>query len=205
MEDSSGLRSLLKIPFVYNLFQELVGGNAARKQFVKDHIRARPGDRVVDIGCGPAQMFSWLPDVGYVGFDISASYIAAAQRQYGARGTFIVGDTTTLWDDIRLKDADIVICSAILHHLDDTTALHLMTFAYHILKKGGRLVSGDPCWIPNQGLLSKWVTSRDRGKNIRTAAGYRRLAEQVFQNVTAVVYENPLRIPGPGCAIECQK
>src|SRR6266536_3831633 len=135
MEDSSGLRSLLRIPFVYNLFQELVGGNAARKQFVQDHIRARPGDRVVAIGCGPAQMLSWLPAVSYIGFDISASYIAAAQRQYGAKGAFIVGDTTSLWDDSRLTDADIVICSAILHHLDDDTALHLMKFAYHILKK----------------------------------------------------------------------
>lgn len=205
MEESSGLRSLLKIPAVYNLFQEIVGGNAARRRFIKDHVRARPGDRVVDIGCGPAQLLSWLPDVNYVGFDVSESYIAAAQRRYGAYGTFIVGDTTTLWDDIRVKDADIVICSAILHHLDDDKALHLMRFAHHILKRRGRLVSGDPCWIPNQGRLSRWVTSRDRGKNIRAVSEYCRLAEQVFQNVTAVVHRSPLRIPGPGCALECEK
>jgi SAM-dependent methyltransferase len=205
MEDSSGLQSVLKIPFVYNLFQEIVGGNAARKKFVKDHIRARPSDRVVDIGCGPADLFSWLPDVSYIGFDVSEAYIAAAQQRYGAKGIFIVGDTTTLWDDVRLKDTDIVICAATLHHLDDDQALHLMKFAHHVLKKGGRLITGDPCWIPNQGWLSRWITAHDRGKNVRTEPGYRQLAEQVFQSVTTVVDRSPLRIPGAGCAMECQK
>ena len=74
MQRNSGLQRWLKIPFLYNLFQEAIGGNALRRKFVQSHVRAKPGDKIIDIGCGPAQILPWLPAVDYLGFDVNPAW-----------------------------------------------------------------------------------------------------------------------------------
>ena len=70
---------------LYNYFQDLIGGNRLRKWFIDTHVRAKAGDKVIDIGCGPGQILPWLPPVEYIGFDVNPSYIASAQQKYGDR------------------------------------------------------------------------------------------------------------------------
>src|SRR5439155_26432553 len=124
----------------------------------------KPGDKVIDIGCGTARVLQSLPAVKYFGLDISPDYIAFARRTYGDKGTFVVGDMRSLRGDSRFKDADIVIAIAVLHHLYDEEAADCIGFAYDALKRGGRLVCFDACWIRNQVVVCKWVMSRDRGR-----------------------------------------
>jgi SAM-dependent methyltransferase len=205
MQTDSGLQRWLQIPSFYNFFQDLIGGNALRRRFIHDHVRAKTGDKVVDIGCGPAQILPWLPPVEYLGLDLSPAYISSAQRRHGNKGTFVVGDTRTLWDDPRFRDADVAIGLGILHHLDDQEAKHCMSFAYHALKNGGRFVCLDACWTPDQGVLAKYVMSLDRGQNVRTEQAYRELAQDIFPNVTTSVDLKPMRIPYATVVLECQK
>ena len=195
----------LKVPLFYNLFQGVVGGNALRRRIIQNHARARPGDKVIDIGCGPAQALQSLPNVEYLGLDIDPDYIAFARQAYGDKGTFVVGDTRSLWSDSRFKHADIVIAIAVLHHLDDEDAVDCIRFAYNALKRGGRLICHDPCWIPNQGMFSKWIMSHDRGRNIRTEQQYRQLVAKFFGNVRAWVDTKPMRIPYVTVLLECEK
>jgi SAM-dependent methyltransferase len=205
MQDDSGLKGVLRIPALYNLLQFLVGGSAARRTIIHEHMRAPAGCKVVDIGCGPGTMLAWMPAVEYVGFDISEAYIESARKQYGPRGTFLVGSTLTLRDDPRVKEADFVVCYGLLHHLSDDEVVHLMEFARDSLKTGGRLVTCDPCWVPNQGAISKWVMNSDRGKSIRTEGGYRQLAEKVFARVEIQVVPGLIRIPSEGAILNCTK
>jgi SAM-dependent methyltransferase len=193
------------MPFLYNLFQRVVGGNALRRRIIQNHARPRPADKVIDIGCGSAQALQSLPDVEYLGFDIDPDYIAFARRTYGDKGTFIVGDTRSLRGDSRFKDADIVIAVSVLHHLDDEEAADCIRFAYEALKQGGRLICHDACWIPNQGTLSRYIMSTDRGRNIRTEQQYRELAAKVFRSVRAWVDTKPMRIPYVTIVLECEK
>ena len=93
MQSDSGLLGWLKIPSIYNLFSTAVGGNVLRRSLVRNHVRAKPGDKVIDIGCGSAEVLRYLPAVDYIGIDINADYIAFARRAYGDKGTFLVGDT----------------------------------------------------------------------------------------------------------------
>jgi SAM-dependent methyltransferase len=205
MQSNAGLLRWLKVPFFYNLFQGVVGGNALRRRIIQNHARPRPGDKVIDIGCGPAQALQSLPNVEYLGLDINPDYIAFARRTYGHKGTFVVGDTRSLLGDSRFKDADIVIAVSVLHHLDDEEAADCIRFAHDALKQGGRLICHDACWIPNQGALSRYIMSTDRGRNIRTEQQYRQLAAKVFRNVRAWVDTKPMRIPYVTIVLECEK
>jgi len=207
MEDNSGLKCILGKHCVYNLFQEIVGGNSARKKFISDYVKANAGDKIVEIGCGPAQLLPWLVNIRYIGIDTNKDYIDSAKKEYRSQGLFLLGDTKLYEDDTRVLDADIVICSAILHHLNDDEAVHAIKFAYKVLKKGGRLVCGEPCWVPNQGYISKWILSNDRGKNIRDEEGYKRIMRGIFKNsnISSIIDLKPLRIPSTSVIITCVK
>src|SRR5215211_824419 len=205
MESDSGLLRWLKVPSLYNAFQAVVGGNTLRRRLIRNQVRSKPGDKVIDIGCGSAPALQWLSRVEYVGLDINSDCIALAQRTYGNRGAFVVGDPQSVRDDSRFRDADIVMAIGVLHHLDDEEAAHCIQFAYDALKEKGRFVCHEPCWIPNQGAISKFVMASDRGRNIRTEQQYRELAAKVFKNVEAQVDTKPMRIPYVTIVLECEK
>lgn len=205
MQNDSGLRALLSFPSVYNLFQTVVGAQKWRKQFIHETVRAKAGDKFVDVGCGPAKMIDWLPPVRYVGWDVSEDYINHARKQYGSRGVFLVGNTKTLRGNAELQHADIVMCCGVLHHLNDDEAIDLINLAFEVLKPGGRFVAMDPAYYPGQSKLSKWVVSKDRGMNIRDEASYRALAATSFANIKITLNPSPLRIPYAGFALECTK
>ena len=86
---TSGVRAILSHPAVYEAFQRIMGAKRGREWVVRDFIRPFPGMRILDLGCGPAEILSSLPtDVTYTGYDMSPEYIAAAKAKFGDRGTF---------------------------------------------------------------------------------------------------------------------
>lgn len=205
MEADAGLKRFLRVPALYDVFQDIIGGNALRQWFIQTHVRARPGDKIVDIGCGPGQILPWLPPVEYVGLDINADYVSSAQRKYGSKATFVLGDTRSLWGDLRFRHADIVIGLGILHHLNDDEALRCIRFAHQALKPGGRFVCLEACWTPKQSFLSKYVMRRDRGQYIRTERGYHELLQTEFRWPQAWVQRKPMRVPYVTIVLECEK
>ena len=205
MQSDSGLLGWLKVPSVYNVFSAAVGGNVLRRRLMQNHVRAKPGDKVIDIGCGSAQVLQYLPGVDYIGIDINPDYIAFTRRTYGNKGTFLVGDTQFFRGDPRFKDADIMMAFGLLHHLDDEEAEQCIRFAYDALNTTGRFVCHEPCWIPSQGAISKYIMSTDRGRNIRTEQQYCQLAAKAFKRVDTWVDMKPMRIPYVTIVLECEK
>ena len=205
MESDSGLLRWLNVPFVYNAFSAAVGANSLRRRLVQNQVRAKSGDKVIDIGCGSALALQWLPEVQYFGLDINADCIAFARQTYGNKGTFVIGDVGSLQGDPRFQDADIVMAIGVLHHLDDEEAADCIQFAHDALKPNGRFVCHEACWVPNQGVVSKYIMGSDRGRNIRTEQQYRQLAEKIFRNVEARVDTKPMRIPYVTIVLECEK
>ena len=197
MQSDSGLLRWLKGFFLYNVFQEAVGAKSVRRRIIQNHVRAQPGDKVIDVGCGSAQALHFLPDVEYIGLDINPDCIAFARRTYGSNGTFVVGDTQSLRGDLRFRD--------VLHHLDDQDAVHCIRFAYDAIKMSGGFICLDPGWIPNQRAFSKFVMANDRGRNIRTEQQYRQLAGNIFRNVHTWVDTKSMRIPYVTVVLECEK
>jgi ubiquinone/menaquinone biosynthesis C-methylase UbiE len=205
MQSDSGLLRWLNVPFVYNAFSAAVGANALRRKLIKNHVRANPGDKVIDIGCGSALALQWLPEVQYIGLDVNPDCISFAARTYGSKGTFVVGDVRSLQADSLFRDADIVMALGVLHHLDDQEAKDCIQFAYSALKPNGRFVCHEACWVPNQGAVSKYIMGSDRGRNIRTEQQYRELASTVFRKVNSSVDTKPMRIPYVTIVLECEK
>ena len=81
------LRQTLGNVGLYLALQKGIGADRIRYRCL-DEAELKPGDRILDVGCGPAYYFDRLPEVSYVGFDTSAPYIAYARKRYGDRGEF---------------------------------------------------------------------------------------------------------------------
>src|SRR5262249_59511280 len=90
---------------------------------------------------------------------------------------------------------DLALANGVLHHLDDEQALSLLRLAYTALKPGGRLVTFDGCFTPDQSRIARWLLRNDRGKFVRDEGEYRCLASTVFPEIHAQVQHGLLRLP----------
>ena len=78
---------LLDSPFFYRTLRILSRGG--RSKYVRDYVRPVAKDKILDIGCGPADILNYLPDVDYTGFDSNPKYIVAARKRFDNRGNFL--------------------------------------------------------------------------------------------------------------------
>jgi SAM-dependent methyltransferase len=198
-----GLRAILSNPVVYSTLQSLMGAHQGRTSFVADFVKPVAGVAVLDVGCGPAEILDYLPAVDYWGFDISQEYIAHAVKKFSSKGRFF--HKLLAMDDLAsMPKFDIVLASGVLHHMDDEVAFEFLRLAHEALKPGGRLVTIDPCWVPGQNLVARFLIARDRGQNVRTEAGYEELVRSVFGNVKVTV-RHKAWIPYTHCFTECTR
>lgn len=187
MQDNGGLKSLLNFSWCYRLLQFMISRKDTASWFINDVWGISSGEKVVDLGCGPASIFESLPDdIDYYGVDFCENYIQSANQKYGNNGTFICSSATDIGlKDIKsLKDADVVICHGLLHHLDDRGVESVLDTANKILKRNGRMVCFEPCFLKRQGRVSEWLMRKDRGQNVRTEQEWKSLvssSELVFK------------------------
>lgn len=194
---TSGARRVLSIPLLYDLFQDLVGASGIRIRWIRDFLQPFPGARVLDIGCGTAEILRHLPgDLDYTGFDMSPAYIEAARRRHGGRGRFTCAPVEAFRDHGGADGGyDIAMAFGVLHHLDDAAARQVFQDARSALKPGGRMVTIDPTFVSGQGRLARFAVSRDRGRNVRYPEAYAALGEGHFSRIETTVLRGALRIP----------
>ena len=190
------LSRVLGASAVYELFQDALGARRARERLVREFIRPRPGDRILDAGCGPATVLEALPaDVSYVGFDPSEAYIESASSRWGTRGRFFVasaGDPLPPDIDGRF---DIVLGIGVLHHLDDADVDQLCKQVVDWLGDAGSFVTLDAVFHDGQNPLARWLAEHDRGKHVRTPEEYLALVGPHFPSVESSLLTKPIRVP----------
>jgi cyclopropane fatty-acyl-phospholipid synthase-like methyltransferase len=175
------------------------------RRLVQEFLHPQDGDRILDIGCGPARILRELPtSVEYYGFDIDARYVASAERKYGSRGRFWVGQVG-LVALAGLPKFDAVLAVGVLHHLDDRQASDLFRLANEALRPGGRVVTFDPCRTDDDSRLVRFVLNHDRGRGVRRPQEYARLAATAFERVESSVFPAEVRIPYTANVLVCEK
>jgi 2-polyprenyl-3-methyl-5-hydroxy-6-metoxy-1,4-benzoquinol methylase len=188
---TTGLRSVLTHPWVYKALQTAVGAGKFRRYFIDHHVRPKPGERILDIGCGPGEIVPYLPQgVEYVGYDISPDYIEWAKHRF-PRGDFYAAP----FQESELgqhRPFDTAIVIAVLHHLDDDEARSLLSLLKRAVRAGGRVITADLVSIEGQNPIAQLMVDWDRGQNVRRSEQYAALATPVFDRVNGEVVDQAL-------------
>lgn len=183
MSEKGGIFSILRSPTVYEAVQQLFGANRIRKWFADNYVKAKPGDRVLDIGCGPANILEYLKGVDYIGWEPNPAYVETARRKYGSKGSFNVGYFEK-HNAMELAPVDIAVVGAVLHHLNDEQAVELFSLLRSVLKPGGRVITLDCAFTDKQNPIARLLVSLDRGQHARRSEEYIALASNSFSDVT---------------------
>jgi len=114
-----------------------------RRELVRAALGARPGDRIVDVGCGPGfYVTELLEAVGregsVVGVDSSADMLAVAAKRAAGHDNveFHEADATSL----PVPDASFerAVCVQVLEYVRDVSAA--LREMYRALRPGGRML-----------------------------------------------------------------
>ncbi|MEI6288192.1 MAG: class I SAM-dependent methyltransferase [bacterium] len=106
------------------------------------HQYTKPGDKVLDLGCGNGRMADIFEgkNINYLGIDNSEELIKIAKERFKNKTwvSFEVGDAT---DTLPANNFDLVLILAVLHHIPtQQLRLKILTNTYNSLKPGGHLV-----------------------------------------------------------------
>lgn len=191
------LNRFLAQPRFYDWFQDAIGGTRARRWTIERFVRLRANDEVLDLGCGPGQLLSFLPssdDFAYVGVDVSDSYITFANRSATPRRRFLIADCRNL-SVLVDRQFHWILCMGLLHHLDDESCARTLHEAAQHLRPDGTLVCLEPTFYPGQSWLTRWTMNHDRGEFLRFEDAWLKLYRQWFDAVTIHPLKGAFRIP----------
>lgn len=126
-------------------------------QFVR--LFFQPGDRVLDLGCGPASLWPyWQQNLKgeeqFVGVDLSPGMIKEASRLYPS-GDFRVGSFFEI--PAESGSFDMVIVSSAFHHILDKDLPKALSEIHRVLDEHGVLVGREPLASGRIGDRGGWV------------------------------------------------
>jgi SAM-dependent methyltransferase len=185
---------LLQYPIVFDTYQRLIGTPGCHDLFVRNWICPRPGDRILDIGCGVGAILDHMPaSINYTGIDVNAEYIDKARSRFGHRGTFVLGDVAG-FDTIEPGSFDRAVVHGVFHHVDDHVAKTMLELAKRACKPGGKFAIMEPAYVPGQHSIAKWLIDRDRGRHVRSVDAYLNLVGS-YGAVETELRHDLLRVP----------
>lgn len=201
-QKTNAIHNLLSNTFVYSASQKIMSGTSFRANIVKRFVKKK-NSKVLDIGCGPAEILNSLPKVDYYGFDINPSYIKHAKEKYKSRGKFFCRKFT--YKDLKkLPKFDYILLLGILHHLNDKEIKSLMVLIKKTLKNNGSIITEDPIFIKSQNPIAKFLIKMDRGNNVRKKEDYLNIIKKYFKKTKNKIYHQAF-IPYTWFVMVCKK
>ena len=164
------------------------------------YVKPRPGERILDVGCGYGDLSIHLPDVEYVGVDLNERLIAFANRHYPRNGEFVLGNVNDLSVDT-LGKFDAAVAIGVLHHLADSDATSMLRDLSHMLVPSGRFVAAEPVWEPTQRTTARVLAALDRGRFVREQLRYVELMSPWFPHIECEIRHDLFWFPYTHCMI----
>jgi ubiquinone/menaquinone biosynthesis C-methylase UbiE len=156
----------------------------------------RPGDRVVDLGCGTGQLSLPLAELGarVLAVDISQEMIGRLHRNARDRRLDSVEGLAVPIEELSLPagSVELVVTSYALHHLRDADKSRVVSAAFGWLRPGGTLLVADM-------MFGRGGTSQDRAiikSKVKALAskgvgGWWRIAKNAYRYLVRV-QERPI-------------
>ena len=180
-----------------------MSGTSFRKNIIKKNIKNKK-IRVLDIGCGPAEILEHILNSIYYGFDIDIRSINYAKNRFKNKDYHFYCKRFAKQDLKKLPKIDFVILFGILHHLDNVEVKKILYLCKKIMKKNGKLLTEDPIFLKKQNLIAKFFISYDRGMNVRRKKDYISLVKSQFKNIKSKVTHQSF-IPYTWFSMICKK
>ena len=190
----SGAYRLVTIPSIHKALMFSLGAGRAATRYVNEVLQPAPGMKMLDVGCGSANIIPYLPPLDYTGIDLNEKHIGYARQRHGNGARFIVGNAAV---DLKpnQKQFDLINVSGLLHHITDDEAVSLFASLTALVKPNGRIVTIDAVWLPKQRVAVRLANHLDSGTNIRAPEGYLRLLNGTGLDVHTLIWNDLLRIP----------
>jgi SAM-dependent methyltransferase len=169
---------VLGLPFVYNRVRPLVVGGIDMAP-VYERLGVRPGDTVLDVGCGTGVALEHLGAfAAYVGVDTDPRALRAARERRPPPGAGAVefSEREVGEDDVRRIAPDVAVLAGLLHHVDDAGCVALLR-SLRASPRLRRVVTQDITLVPNR-RLNNLFSIFDRGQHCRHPGGYEALARE---------------------------
>jgi SAM-dependent methyltransferase len=180
-------------PKVYSKVMKLISRRDG-DLYIANFLAVEPSQRILDIGCGPANILDHLSGVEYTGIDISDKYIASARRKFQDKAVF---HCTTVEDfpEFDRGSFDRILLLGVQHHLTDEILDSLLERIAGLLSPTGRLITHDPVYVIGQNPIARFLVNRDRGQFVRFQSEYEKLIPESLTIESCHVKTDMLRLP----------
>lgn len=134
-----------RFPRLWFLFHAIFGATREKQRLALKHLGDRR--RVVEIGCSlgvVSEAFGQLPELSYLGIDIDTGAVDHARRRLSGYSNLSFSTKTMGELADQGFEFDYVLFANILHHVDDATAVTLISDAMRLVAPGGRMVLIEP-------------------------------------------------------------
>ena len=135
----------------YDIFSSLMGMgvNRPNSRMVIELAKVKPGDKVLDVGCGTgsltltAKTFAGKNGAVY-GIDASPEMIDVAKKKAKQAGVDVIFNVELI-EKLPFPDAtfDVVVSRLVIHHLPDDLKRQGFAEIFRVLKPGGHLLVAD--------------------------------------------------------------
>ena len=153
-----------------------MSGTSFRKKIIKKNISNKK-IKVLDIGCGPAEILNYIPKAIY---HFNKSYLS------------------------KLPKFDFIILFGVLHHLSNKEIKNILNLCKKKMTKKSKLLTEDPILIKDQNLIANFLIKKDRGLNVRYKNDYKNLMKPHFKNINSKI-THQFFIPYTWFSMICRK